>query len=340
MQNFIKTIINAVQSWTKKEIKDSTADWNQNDTSAVDYVKNRTHWEEEDGTVHKLDSKYLKLPTNLATTDDVQEVMDVANTAQTTANTKMDAVNPVGTGSFSMNRQTDMPIGDYSFAVGNNTIAIGESQSIFGRYNQYGYEEITEPFKILYGGNLGRCSSSYTFDKATGMFTLCEPTNVKYLKNCVAGEYWISGSNVTGNKMYNLTSTYLESIMHTSRILGGALIIGNGTSDTARSNAHTIDWNGVGWFQGGLQVGGNAQDDGAKNVLLEGDAIPTPTTAQVGQLLSVKAVDENGKPTEWEVVDMPSGSATSTNGFELVDRTTGAYYNVYIDNGQLTMEVV
>ena len=266
--------------------------------------------------------------------------MDVANTAQTTANTKMDAVNPVGTGSFSMNRQTDMPIGDYSFAVGNNTIAIGESQSIFGRYNQYGYEEITEPFKILYGGNLGRCSSSYTFDKATGMFTLCEPTNVKYLKNCVAGEYWISGSNVTGNKMYNLTSTYLESIMHTSRILGGALIIGNGTSDTARSNAHTIDWNGVGWFQGGLQVGGNAQDDGAKNVLLEGDAIPTPTTAQVGQLLSVKAVDENGKPTEWEVVDMPSGSATSTNGFELVDRTTGAYYNVYIDNGQLTMEVV
>jgi hypothetical protein len=49
-----------------------------------------------------------------------------------------------------------------------------------------------------------------------------------------------------------------------------AHIVGNGTSDTDRSNAHTLDWNGVGWFQGGLQVGGNAQDDGAKNVLLEG----------------------------------------------------------------------
>ena len=54
MQNFIKTIINAVQSWTKKEIKkteeriiESTADWNQNNPNADNYVKNRTHWEEE-----------------------------------------------------------------------------------------------------------------------------------------------------------------------------------------------------------------------------------------------------------------------------------------------------
>lgn len=255
--------------------------------------------------------------------------MDVANTAQTTANTKMDAINPVGTGSFSMNRQTDMHIGDYSFAVGNNTIAIGESQSIFGRYNQYGYEEITEPFKIAYGGNLGRCSSSYTFDKATGMFTLCEPTNVKYLKNCVAGEYWISGSNVTSsNKMYNLTSTYLESIMHTSRILGGALIIGNGTSDTARSNAHTLDWNGVGWFQGGLQVGGTEQDGEGVGY------VPAVVgTVQPGQLLSVKSVDENGKPTEWEVVDVVktvNSIAPDENGNVVVVGGSGGKSGVYI----------
>ena len=46
MQNFMKTIISAVQTWTKGEIKDSTADWNENDSSADSYVKNRTHWEE------------------------------------------------------------------------------------------------------------------------------------------------------------------------------------------------------------------------------------------------------------------------------------------------------
>lgn len=31
-----------------------------------------------------------------------------------------------------------------------------------------------------------------------------------------------------------------------------------------------------------------------------------PTTATVGQVITVKVVDENGKPTAWEAVDFPS----------------------------------
>jgi hypothetical protein len=89
--------------------------------------------------------------------------------------------------------------------------------------------------------------------------------------------------------------------------------------------------------------------------------VPSVQTAQVGQLLSVKSVDENGKPTEWEVktpteifeelgftVDengtlvggAVSGGGASASGFELIDKTTGDKYNVYIDNGKLTAEVV
>ena len=34
-------------------------DWGQNDSTAKDYVKNRTHWVDDDGTVHKLDKKFL-----------------------------------------------------------------------------------------------------------------------------------------------------------------------------------------------------------------------------------------------------------------------------------------
>ena len=34
-------------------------------------------------------------------------------------------------------------------------------------------------------------------------------------------------------------------------------------------------------------------------------AIPVPTTAEVGQAVVVKAVDENGKPTEWEPATLP-----------------------------------
>lgn len=39
------------------------------------------------------------------------------------------------------------------------------------------------------------------------------------------------------------------------------------------------------------------------------DCIKVPDTAKVGQTIVVKAVDENGKPTEWEAADFPSGSS-------------------------------
>ena len=68
MQNFIKTIISAVQTWTKRKIKDSTADWNQNDSNADNYIKNRPFYE-ENGKIRKLDQKFLDLPKNIATID-------------------------------------------------------------------------------------------------------------------------------------------------------------------------------------------------------------------------------------------------------------------------------
>ena len=40
-----------------------------------------------------------------------------------------------------------------------------------------------------------------------------------------------------------------------------AHIVGNGTSDTARSNAHTLDWTGNAWFAGDVYTGGTGQDD-------------------------------------------------------------------------------
>ena len=41
-----------------------------------------------------------------------------------------------------------------------------------------------------------------------------------------------------------------------------AHIVGNGTSDSNRSNAHTLDWNGNAWYQGDIRVGGTSYDDG------------------------------------------------------------------------------
>lgn len=39
------------------------------------------------------------------------------------------------------------------------------------------------------------------------------------------------------------------------------------------------------------------------------EKITAPSTASIGQVICVKAVDENGKPIEWEAVDAPSGGS-------------------------------
>ena len=43
------------------------------------------------------------------------------------------------------------------------------------------------------------------------------------------------------------------------------------------------------------------------------DKVTSPNTAEVGQVIAVKAVDENGKPTEWEAVDMASGGGVQSD---------------------------
>lgn len=37
------------------------------------------------------------------------------------------------------------------------------------------------------------------------------------------------------------------------------------------------------------------------------EKITAPTSAEVGQIIKVKSVDDAGKPTEWEAADLPSG---------------------------------
>ena len=60
---------------------------------------------------------------------------------------------------------------------------------------------------------------------------------------------------------YNIASPY--SLAH---------IVGNGTADDARSNAHTLDWNGDAWYAGDVYVGstsGTNKDNGSKKLATE-----------------------------------------------------------------------
>lgn len=75
------------------------------------------------------------------------------------------------------------------------------------------------------------------------------------------------------------------------------------------------------------------------NTALAESAILTPNTAKVNQILSVKSVDANGKPTEWETVDVPEGGG-GTGGFSLplLYETTTTEEARWIDTGDNAFE--
>ena len=234
-------------------------------------------------TVHQIDDKYIDHKV-LSVNGKTGYIHITANSigAATTSqiNGKMEKTNPSGTGSFSMNRKSGTAIGNCSHTEGDNNTANGPYSHAEGSSNTAsgGSSHVEGANNTAYG--------SYSHAEGFGNIA-------KNKSQHVQGEY-------------NIQDPYTNSYVNKGKY---AHIVGNGTSGTTRSNAHTLDWSGVGWYQGGLQVGGNAQDDGAKSVLLEGDAIPVPATATVGQTLTVKSVDKNGKPTEWETVDAPSGES-------------------------------
>lgn len=75
----IKTFYNALLQRLKKH----RGDWNQNDPSADDYIKNRPFYTDDTKKVIKLDKKYL--PDIAATKSEVETVKTAADNAQTTA---------------------------------------------------------------------------------------------------------------------------------------------------------------------------------------------------------------------------------------------------------------
>lgn len=72
-----------------------------------------------------------------------------------------------------------------------------------------------------------------------------------------------------------------------------AHIVGNGTSENERSNAHTLDWNGLGWFAGGLKIGGTGQDDAAAVSVLTENDLAIITESEIDAICGVTISYEN-----------------------------------------------
>ena len=219
--------------------------------------------------------------------------------------------------------------GDYSHAEGGNTKATKSNDSICALgSSSYGYYTHAEGYgTVAYGccshaeGNGTKSSghdshaegyrtvASGIYSHAEGYYTTAsvygshaEGSNTK-----AAGQY----SHAEGNHTiacrksqhvqgeYNISDLDKSSTSPDNTYGKYAHIVGNGKSDSARSNAHTLDWNGVPWFQGRPQFGGSSQDNGSQTVMANGDSEIVLTSAG-GKKFSI-TVDDSGALTATEV---------------------------------------
>lgn len=274
---------------------------------------------------------------------------------------KMDSNNPVGTGSFSMGRKDGSVIGTDSHAEGTNTTAFGESSHAEGRETTAsGYYSHTEGLETTASGPSSHAEGYITTasgqhshaegqntiasgdnSHAEGMETIAggHSSHAEGYITTASGHYsHAEGQNTTASGQHShaeglgtKASSVYQHTQGTFNIKDSsgtyAHIVGNGIRDTARSNAHTLDWSGNAWYAGDVFVGstsGTNKDDGSKKLATEeyvnneiADCIKAPATVEVGQTIVVKAVDETGKPTAWEAADMTDGV-----GLRLVAKVT------------------
>ena len=205
-------------------------------------LKNRPAYKDDLGN-GKYDIKKLPeecLPDSV--NDNIRKAQSVAENVQITAALKE---NPVFTGSFSQNRKESSKVGRYSHAEGGDTTASGDyshaegssttasgstSHAEGGSTTASGIKSHAEGYNTTASGEWSHAEGYYT--TASGMSSHAEGFHTK-----ASGNY----SHVQGkHNIDNSDGKY-------------AIIVGNGTSDTARSNAHTLDWEGNAWFSGTVE---------------------------------------------------------------------------------------
>lgn len=153
-------------------------------------------------------------------------------------------------------------IGNYAFAEGRNTMAFGLNSHAEGSLTKASspYSH-AEGFETLVQGQAGHAEGGST--KAMGYYSHAEGQATVCYGHGSHAEGTYTRANADGQHAqgkYNIIDTTKQY----------AHIVGNGTADDARSNAHTLDWNGNSWYAGDLYTGGTSQTDtNAKKIATE-----------------------------------------------------------------------
>ena len=234
---------------------------------------------------------------------------EIETTVAPMVDEKMNANNPVGTGSFSMGRKSGSVIGTNSHAEGFNTTASGERSHAEGvSTTASSNSSHAEGASTHAEGNSSHAEGNTT--KASGNYSHAEGRNTTASGNSSHAEGSKTVASGYGSHAEGASTTASSENQHVQGKHNVedsqnkyAHIVGNGVSNIDRSNAHTLDWNGVPWFKGRPQFGGTAQDQGSQTVMANGDKeiILASSTANSTKKFKI-TVDNSGTLTATEVI--------------------------------------
>ena len=298
----------------EKRTEGEQPDWNQNDDTQPDHIKNRTHYEEV------LDEYVIfegTLPRWDTTKDLPLQYVIPSNTRVTAYHNGSIVATVVGSAmGGETNRVSHMFNPDLTLIVDNSTM----TASVYNGFGDGVLKFVVENFtavhtldeKYLPNNITGMINSKMDANNpvGTGSFSMGrEPDSVIGVSSHAEGNYTTaSGDYSHAEGMSTIAGSKSQHVQGRNNIEDSsnkyAHIVGNGTSKMIRSNAHTLDWNGVPWFQGRPQFGGTAQDQGSQTVMANGDKeiILASSTANSTKKFKI-TVDDSGTLTATEVTE-------------------------------------
>ena len=192
------------------------SDWNQTDSTASDYIKNKPTISEQVQADWKqtdiYDKSYIKNKPNVIGAKGTGLYGEIFNYP-----------------SNHMNKNTAS--GEASHAEGMATTASGKYSHAEGKETKAeGYQSHSEGFKTTAKGDHSHTEGSLTSATRTGAHAEGLWTIASSVYQHVQGQYNIEDT----------TGTY-------------AHIVGDGTKEALRSNAHTLDWSGNAWYAGTVE---------------------------------------------------------------------------------------
>lgn len=273
------------------------------------------------GSTITVDSALSDTSTNPVQNKVIKNVLDTKQDTLTFDDTPtVDSDNPVTSGGVKTALDGKL---DKADAVGKKTAEGGEifnyyeDTVVFGQKNSAGFYAHAE--------GVSTTASGY-YSHAEGMNTIA------------SGE--ASHVEGIGNKIYN-SYQHVQGKYNVDDHSDYAHIVGNGTSDTARSNAHVLDWSGNAWFAGNVRVGGTYNSGagilGAKALATIDDV--RPDVKNTIDTIAVNTIYDLGIQTTLNIT-LPSGQIGDFIEFDFISGETATNLTVNSSSGLIGFDLI